>query len=107
MRPRPPPAHLCAAAVETPARQRPLAALELLARALAAVALGLRLLLAALDGRLHVTAALLELAHDPLRGHHALELLDCALYATLADLDLDGFALNRIACHGSPFKKPA
>src|SRR5687768_17198783 len=80
------------------------AGFESFARALTTIALSLCLLLAALDRGLHVAATLLQLSHDPFRSHHALELLDCTLDAALTNFDFDGFALNWIASHGSPFQ---
>jgi hypothetical protein len=64
--------------------------------ALATTTSGLRLLLPALDRRLHVVATALELAKDALGGHLPLEMLDGALNALLADDDLDRLALDGV-----------
>jgi hypothetical protein len=54
-------------------------------------------LLSALHGRLHVVAPSLELTEDAFRGHLALEMLDRALDAFVADDDLERLTLNGFA----------
>ena len=67
------------------------------ARALAATARGLGGLLSALDRRLHVVTAALQLAEDAFTRHLALEMLDGSLDALVSDLDFERFALNGFA----------
>ena len=54
-------------------------------------------LLPTLDGRLHVVPSALELAQDAFGCHLALEMLDCALDAFVADLDFEGLTLDGFA----------
>ena len=51
-------------------------------------------LLAPFDRRFHVVAAPLELAQDAFRGHLALEMLDGAFDAFVANCDLEGPTLD-------------
>lgn len=51
-------------------------------------------LLAKLDGRLHVVTTTLEFTQGALSRHLALQVLDCALDTTVADLHLEGPALH-------------
>ena len=62
-------------------------------------------LLSALHRRLHVVPAALELPQDALRCHLALEVLDGALDALVADLDFERLTLNGITgvCHEAGF----
>src|ERR1700722_14335114 len=69
-------------------------------RTLPAATGGLGLLLPALDARLHVVTAHLELTKHSLGGKLALEHLDGALDPAVADDDLERLALNGIARHG-------
>ena len=64
------------------------------ARPLAATTSGFRLLLTALDRRLHVVTAALQLAENAFRRHLSLQVLDRTLDATIANDDLEGLAGN-------------
>lgn len=74
-----------------------LEALVDLTNALSATSRGLGSLLTALDGGLHVVAATLELAWDPLGRHLSFEVLDRAVETTLAHVDFDGPTLYWVA----------
>jgi hypothetical protein len=69
--------------------------------ALATATRGFRLLLTALDARLHVMTAHLELTQNAFGGELALEHFDRALDAAIAHEHLERFALNGFAGHGS------
>ena len=62
------------------------------ARALAATTSGFGFLLAALDRRLHVVPAALQLAKNAFRRHLALQVLDCTLDPAIANGDLERLA---------------
>src|SRR5687768_1830135 len=83
-------AKLTAACASAACRTRDLVGLLTLAPATSCFAH----LLAALHARLHVVAAALELAQDAFSSHLALEVLDGALDALVANLDFERLTLN-------------
>lgn len=68
-------------------------------RPLATTTRSFRSLLAALDRRLHVVPAPLELAENSLSGHLPLEVLDRTLDSFVTHGDLERFALNGVGRH--------